>query len=114
MDLTPPFKPRILSEEVRLLDLDLYDDSLDLGQQLREVRLPILEGGKLGGVVLFFRAHLDETLVLSTSPYGPPTTWGYDVRAFPQRVPVSPGMHVPMALGVENVLGRQRVSLELI
>jgi protein arginine N-methyltransferase 1 len=114
MDLTAPFKPRILSGELCLLDLDLYDESLDLDQQLREVRLPILEGGKLGGVVLFFRAHLDETLILSTSPYGPPTTWGYDVRAFAQRMPVSPGMQVPMALGVEHVLGRQRVSLELI
>lgn len=114
VDLAPPFKPRILSEELCLLDIDLYDEALDLDQQLREVRLPILESGKLGGVVLFFRAHLDETLTLSTSPYGPPTTWGYDVRSFSRRVPVSPGMSIPLALGVENVLGRQRVSLELI
>ncbi len=114
LDLAPPFKPRILSGELRLLDLDLYDESLDLDQQLREVRLPILEGGNLGGVVLFFRAHLDETLVLSTSPYGPPTTWGYDARALSRRMPVSPGMEVPLALGIETLLGRQRVSLDLI
>ncbi|HSN85231.1 MAG TPA: hypothetical protein VL025_00670, partial [Thermoanaerobaculia bacterium] len=102
-----------LSGELCLLDLDLYDDDLDLDRQLREVRLPILENGKLGGVVLFFRAHLDETLTLSTSPYAPPTTWGYDVRAFARRVPVAAGMEIPLELGVENVLGRQRVSLEL-
>lgn len=113
VDLSAPFKPRILSSELCLLDLDLYDDGLDLDRQLREVRLPILESGKLGGVVLFFRAHLDETLTLSTSPYAPPTTWGYDVRAFARRVPVAAGMEIPLALGVENVLGRQRVSLEL-
>ncbi|HEX2224475.1 MAG TPA: 50S ribosomal protein L11 methyltransferase [Thermoanaerobaculia bacterium] len=113
VDLNPPFKPRILTEELCLLDLDLYDEAPDLDHQLREVRLRIRESGKLGAVVLFFRAHLDEVVTLSTSPYGPLTSWGYDLRALARRVPVSAGMEVPLALAVENSLGRQRVSLDL-
>lgn len=113
MDLTPPFRPRILSEELRLLDLDLRDEALAADPQLGTVRLRIQQEGTLAGAVLFFRAHLDETLSLSTSPHAPPTTWGYDVRTFSRRLRVTPGMEISLRLSVENVLGRQRVSLDL-
>jgi protein arginine N-methyltransferase 1 len=113
IDLSPPFRPRILSEELRLLDLDLRDETLVADRQLGTVRLRIQQEGTLAGAVLFFRAHLDETLSLSTSPYAPPTSWGYDVRTFSRRLRVTPGMEIPLQLSVENVLGRQRVSLDL-
>jgi SAM-dependent methyltransferase len=113
MDLNPPFKPRILSEELRLLDLDLRDETLVADRQLGTVRLRVHQEGMLAGAVMFFRAHLDETLALSTSPHAPPTTWGYDVRTFSRRLRVTPEMEIPLRLSVENVLGRQRVSLDL-
>lgn len=95
------FEPRILSEECRLLDLDLATDPLDLTEWTSAGPLRIVHQGILGGVVLFFRAHLDERTQLSTSPHAPETHWGWDVRTFSKQVPVSSGDEVALAVSVE-------------
>jgi protein arginine N-methyltransferase 1 len=107
------FEPRILSEESRLLDLDLATDALDLAGSSLPVPLRIQQEGSLGGVVLFFRAHLDEQILITTSPLAPTTHWGWDLRAFSRRVPVSPGDQVPLVVEIGERAGIQGLSIRL-
>ena len=107
------FEPRILSEESRLFDLDFAGDDLDLAGWSASLQLQILHEGTLGGVVLFFRAHLDEQIVLTTSPLTPLTHWGWDVRAFSRRVAVAPGDRVPLRVEVGEKSGIQGLSVRL-
>jgi hypothetical protein len=48
----------------------------------------------MDGVLMFFRAHLDEQTVLSTSPFEEPTHWGWRLFRFPSSYPVRAGDHV--------------------
>jgi protein arginine N-methyltransferase 1 len=107
------FEPKILSEECRLLDIDFAHDVFALAGMPSAVSLRIQQAGTLGGVVLFFRAHLDETSQLTTSPRAPVTHWGWDVRAFSRRLPVAAGDEVRVALELENQFGRPRMALDL-
>jgi protein arginine N-methyltransferase 1 len=107
------FEPRILTGESRLLDIDLAADDLDGLGSAFEVRLQAERAGSLAGVTLFFRAHFDESLRLTTSPYAPVTSWGWDVRAFSRRVQVAPGDEVRVRGEVVSELGLQRLHLDL-
>ena len=107
------FEPKILSEEHRFLDLDFRVDDLNLTSQTSTVPLRIVRDGTLGGVVLFFRAHLDEQSQLTTSPLAPPTHWGWDVRTFSRRVSVSPGDEVSVKIEHGQRAGLQSLSVDL-
>jgi protein arginine N-methyltransferase 1 len=107
------FEPRILSEESRLFDLDLAADALDLAGSSLSLPLRIQQEGSLGGVVLFFRAHLDEQILITTSPLAPLTHWGWDLRAFSRRVSVSPGDQVPLVVEIGERAGIQGLSVRL-
>lgn len=108
-----PFDRTILSEELRLLDLDLQGGDLEIVRPASSASLRISAEGMLSGVALFFRAHLDEHLRLTTSPNAPLTSWGWDVRMFSRSVPVRPGDEVPVSVDVENALGRQWMAVDL-
>lgn len=107
------FEPKILSEECRFLDLDLRDG--DIGLPGKSVRLPlrIVQDGVLGGVAVFFRAHLDEQAQLTTSPYAPLTHWGWTIQNLTRRLPVAAGDAVEIALELKEETGTQFVSLDL-
>ncbi|HKI04679.1 MAG TPA: 50S ribosomal protein L11 methyltransferase [Thermoanaerobaculia bacterium] len=107
------FEPKILSEELRFLDLDFRSDDLNLTRQTSTLPLRIVREGTLGGVVLFFRAHLDEHSQLTTSPLAPPTHWGWDIRTFSKRVPVSPGAEVSVKIEHGQQSGVQGLSVDL-
>ncbi len=107
------FEPKILSEESRLLDLDFRSDPLDLAGWTATVPLRIVGMGMLGGVVLFFRAHLDEQIQLTTSPHAPVTHWGWDVRTFSTPVPVSPGDEVALAVELRAPAGTHGLGVRL-
>jgi protein arginine N-methyltransferase 1 len=107
------FEPRILSEESRFLNLDLENDPLDFNGWSSTVTLRIVREGTLGGVVLFFRAHLDEQVQLTNSPLAPPTHWGWDVRGFAHYLPVSPGDEVRLGVRLLMDAGVQRLSFDL-
>jgi hypothetical protein len=107
------FEPRILSEESRFLDLDFRSDALDLAGWSAKVPLRIVRQGTLGAAVLFFRAHLDEQIQLTTSPLAPPTCWGWDVRIFSRRVAVVPGAEVALNIELEHRSGVQSLTVDL-
>jgi protein arginine N-methyltransferase 1 len=107
------FEPKILSEESRFLDLDFRSDALDLAGWSAKVPLRIVRPGMLGAAVLFFRAHLDEQIQLTTSPLAPSTCWGWDVRLFSRRVAVAPGNEMALAIELQHRSGVQSLILDL-
>ncbi|MFY9819822.1 MAG: 50S ribosomal protein L11 methyltransferase [Thermoanaerobaculia bacterium] len=107
------FEEKILSAESRFLDLDLRSDPLDLAGWSSQVPLRIVQQGTLGGAVLFFRAHLDEQIQLTTSPLAPPTCWGWDVRLFSRRVAVAPGDEVALSIELQHQGGVQSLTIDL-
>jgi precorrin-6B methylase 2 len=109
----PLFDRKVLSEETRILDLDLQKGDLELAGQLAPVPLRISRPGILGGVALFFRAHLDETIQLTNSPFARATTWGWDVRTFSQLLPVAAGDEVSLAVEVETTFRRQMLQIDV-
>lgn len=107
------FEPAILSEENRFLDVDLREDRLDLAGLTAQIPLRIVRSGTFNGIVLFFRAHLDEDTQLTNSPLAPATCWGWDVRRFPRQVRVSPGDEVAVGVKLEEEDGVQGLSFDL-
>lgn len=107
------FDRKVLSEELRLLDLDLEAGDLEIvGRPPASASLRITTEGTLVGIVLFFRAHLDEEIQLTTSPFAPVTHWGWDVRIFSRRLHVRPGDEVPLAVEIESTFGNQRMNID--
>lgn len=106
------FDRKVLSEELRLLDLDLEAGDLEIVGRPASASLRITAEGTLVGIVLFFRAHLDEEIQLTTSPFAPVTHWGWDVRIFSRRLPVRPGDEVPLAVEIESTFGNQKMNID--
>lgn len=106
-------KARVLSDECRLLDVDLYGDGRRDADEPSTVRLKINDAGSLGAVVVYFKAHLDETTVISNGPFVPVTSWGRDVRELSALVPVQRGDEIPLAVALRTVVGRQALSVDL-
>ncbi len=108
-----PFGPRILSEEQRFLDIDFARDALDLDGHTATILLRIVREGSLEGVVVFFRAHLDEHIQLTTSPLAPPTHWGWSLRQFSKRKQVAPGDEVAVTVEFGHRSGVQGLQFDL-
>jgi 2-polyprenyl-3-methyl-5-hydroxy-6-metoxy-1,4-benzoquinol methylase len=105
------FDRNLLTEETPLLQMDLRGPELTVPE--RRCEMAVTQAGLLGGVALFFRAHLDETTILSTSPYLPRTHWGFGERALSTRIQVTPGMRVPIRLTLTQSAFTQRLSVDL-
>ena len=108
------FKPRILSEECLLVDLDLRADNLDRAGEPAEVRLRIRSPGTLGGLAVYFRAHLDETIQLANAPLAPMTSWGRPLRHLSRRVQVAPGDEVGLQVKLRSRRGREYLDVDLV
>lgn len=107
------FKPRVLSEECLLFDLDLRTDGLDRAGEPSEARLRIRSPGTLGALAVYFRAHLDEDTQLSTGPFAALTSWGRSLRLLARCVAVAPGDEVRLALELKSRRGRQMLDIDL-
>ena len=110
---TATFDLRILSAEVRLVDVDFAAGLPESGLEPFEVRLPIVGEGSLGGVVLYFRAHLDETLTVTNSPFAPLTSWGWNAQPLARSVAVAAGDEVRLSVALRTAFGRQGLRVEL-
>lgn len=108
------FRHPVLTEQLTLCDLDLGQDDLLSPPLRQDLHLTVKAPGTLSGIVVFFRAHLDERTQLTNSPFGPPTHWGWDVRPFPRTVPVKPGDEIPLRAELQQWLERQALSVELV
>ncbi|HWM94390.1 MAG TPA: 50S ribosomal protein L11 methyltransferase [Thermoanaerobaculia bacterium] len=106
------FPHPILSAECRLYDLDFSADLSASGETV-EATLEIQSAGDLTSLVLYFRAHLDERICLTTSPFAPKTHWGWTVRDLTQPLAVRAGDRIALRARVETVLGRQQLQVDL-
>jgi len=107
------FRPRILTDECRLVDIDLYRDFVDVPSRIKNVEMTISKAGVLGGVLLCFRAHLDDESHITNSPYVPLTSWGRDARPLSRLVPVAEGERIGLSVSLRTVLGIQRIEIGL-
>jgi hypothetical protein len=78
-----------------------------------DLRLRVIQAGALGGVVVYFRARLDDDTVLGNSPWAPRTHWGWDARALSRLVAVEPGQEVPFVSELRTTLGAQTLHVDL-
>lgn len=106
------FTEKILSQEVVLRSVDLYSDLSAIDERV-EVTLPIAHDGHLGSLLLYFRAHLDERLGLTTSPFAPRTHWGWSVRDLSRSFRVRAGDEVALACWLELDRGKQKLGVDL-
>jgi protein arginine N-methyltransferase 1 len=107
-----PFAAPILTGEATLVDLDLRQDPGESLGRPRQVELEVVRGGLLGAVLVFFNAHLDEKAVLSTSPYAPPTHWGWEVRRLSQEVEVAAGTRIALSVEARIERGTERLVVD--
>jgi protein arginine N-methyltransferase 1 len=107
------FEPPILTEELELFHVDLRPGP-PLALEPRDgLRLRVRRAGRLGGVLVYFRAHLDDDLVLSTSPWAPAHSWGWNARPLERATAVEPGDQVPVRVALRTVRGIEQIQLEL-
>jgi predicted RNA methylase len=107
------FEPKILTDEVQLYRLELAGTGpLEVAPR-RDLRLRAIRAGSLGGLLVYFRAHLDEETILSTAPGAPRTSWGWDARPLDRLVAVEPGQEVPIVAELRTVLGLERIHVSL-
>lgn len=107
------FAPRILTEETQLCLIDFRPGSSLAVEPRNDLRLRAIHAGTLGGVLIYFRAHLDDDTVLSTSVYAPRTHWGWDARALSRLVAVEPGQEIPIVSELRTTVGSQNLHVDL-
>ena len=115
LDIGEPgnLKGRVLTEECRLCDLDFSAAEDDGVVHWPEARLQVTAPGVLGGLIVYFRAHLDEETQLGNSPFLPPTHWGWLGRSLSRLMTVTPGDEVPLRAGLESLAGNERLAVDL-
>ena len=106
------FAPRILTEETLLYRIDFGGASLAV-EPRDDLRLRVNHAGMLGGVLVYFRAHLDEDTVLSTSPHAPRTSWGWNARPLGKLIAVEPDQEIPLVTELRTLAGSQHLHVDL-
>jgi SAM-dependent methyltransferase len=107
------FLPRILTEETLLHHIDFEPgSSLDV-EPRDDLNLRVVQAGTLGGVLVYFRAHLDGDTRLTTSPYAPKTSWAWNARALSKLVAVEPGQEIPIVSELRTTAGSQNLHVDL-
>ncbi len=107
------FAPRILTAETQLYRIDFAPGSSLAVEPRNDLRLRVTQSGTLGGVLVYFRAHLDDETVLSTSPYAPRTSWARNARALSKLVAVEPGQEIPIVSELRTAAGSQNLFVDL-
>jgi protein arginine N-methyltransferase 1 len=107
------FTPPILTDEALLYTVDFRPGaSLEI-QRRDDIRLRVTRAGGLDGVLVYFRARLDEETVLSTAPFAPRTSWHWNARMLERLVSVQPGMEVPILVELRTFNGVECVHVGL-
>lgn len=107
------FEPPILTDELQLYRLDFHGDAPIEVAPRRDLRLRVTRAGSLGGVLVYFRAQLDEETCLSTSPFAARTHWVWNGRALDRLVAVTPGEEIPIVAELRAHLGVEHLRVAL-
>lgn len=103
----------VLTNECLLYDLDFATSDLREPALAAAPTLHVTKGGKLSSLAVFFRAHFDDELVLSTSPADPATCWGFDLRPLEKARLVAAGDLVELDVRIQESFGWQQTYLAL-
>jgi SAM-dependent methyltransferase len=106
--------PGILTDEVRLFDIDFAESLSGITDDPKAAILKANKSGLLNAVVVFFRAFMDETIHLSTSPFAPQTHWGSWVWDLRTPVAVRPGDEVHIRATVLTLNGQDRLQIDQV
>ena len=107
------FYENMLSAEVTLRSVDFYGDIDKSVAEHVQVKMPIIQGGRLGSVVIFFRACLDEQISLTSSPFSPKTSWRWKVQDLSRTIDVSAGDEIELVSTLRLFMGRQKLFVDL-
>jgi SAM-dependent methyltransferase len=107
------FAPRILTDETRMYRIDFRPGSSLAVEPRNDLRLRVVDAGSLGGVLVYFRAHLDDDTILATSPWAPKTSWAWNARALNRLVAVEPGQEIPIVSELRTTIGAQSLHVDL-
>jgi predicted RNA methylase len=107
------FEPRILTDETQICRLDFRPGFSLAVKPRNDLRLRVTQAGTLGGVLVYFRAHLDDDTILGNSPRAPRTSWAWDARALSRLVPVEPGQEIALVSELQTSVGAQSLRLDL-
>ena len=108
------FQQPILTLECLLKSVNLNSNYEIEFQQREETELTINNSGRLGSILVYFRAFLDETHTLTTSPFAPRTHWRWTIRDLAKVINVSPGDKIALFTELFEINGRQRLRIGLV
>ncbi|HYR29723.1 MAG TPA: 50S ribosomal protein L11 methyltransferase, partial [Thermoanaerobaculia bacterium] len=107
------FEPRILTAETQLCRIDFRPGSSLAVEPRGDLTLRVIQPGTLGGVLVYFRAQLDDDTILGNSPYAPRTSWAWNARPLSRLVAVEPGQELPIVTELRTRLGAQTLDVDL-
>jgi ubiquinone/menaquinone biosynthesis C-methylase UbiE len=107
-------KRKEISEETVLFSLDFNEDFNSEREYKKTISLKLIRDGFLSGVLIYFKAHLTEEIILSTSPFSKPTHWGQKNIAFRIPMLVRNGTNVKMNTEIKKENGQNKVHVNLV
>lgn len=106
------FSKHILTKECLLYSINLEKNfNIELERQ-KEVNLEISTNGRLGSILIYFKAYLDKELAISNSPFTPLTHWRRDIRELPKIIDVTRGEKLKIYAKLHEENGRQKLQLK--
>ena len=103
----------LITDECIVADIDLQHE-LEESPFAASPALRVERAGRLGGVLLYFRAHLDEETQLTNSPFLQPTHWRHWPLMFREVREVAVGDVVPLRVKLTEALTGQSVVVDLL
>jgi protein arginine N-methyltransferase 1 len=103
--------PQVITREAVLMRFDLGAAPEAVAV---DVPLEASVAGRVGGLLVYFTAELDESLVLSTSPFAPRTHWGWSLRDLPRALDVKAGERLTVRARIDTIDGNERVIADVV
>jgi predicted RNA methylase len=105
LDRFTPHLYTMMSKPVKAIYLDLYTIQSPIFQTA--FSFTALQDGYVNGFCAYFKAHMDDSneIMLTNSPWAPPTHWTQMVYHFPARRPVKAGETMDMEMSYDGSLG---------
>lgn len=102
VDRFNPLAYTMMSDPTPVINLDFY--TIQSATFRQPFELVPTKDGFINGFVAYFKAHMDDEMVLTNSPWAPPTHWTQMVYSFPTRREVKAGEVIPMVMDYEGGL----------
>jgi type I protein arginine methyltransferase len=109
-----PFTQPILTRECVLRSVDFTEDFERELSAPATSELEVTCDGRLGSILVYFRAYFERNHVLATSPFTPRTHWGWALTDLARVASVRTGEKVSLRSEVVDTGGWQRLRVGLV